>query len=122
MEGQATLLWRTLATEGWLDLAPLQLATFAEMGLAMNSTDRTVWRFVQERQMLLLTNNRNSKGHDSLGTTIQEETTTTSLPVLTVGNLDRLADSDYRERCAERLVDIVLDLDRYLGVGRVFIP
>lgn len=46
MEGQATILWGTLATEGWLDLVPLRLVTFREVGLPVDSSDRVVWRFV----------------------------------------------------------------------------
>ncbi len=29
---------------------------------------------------------------------------------------------EYRERCATRLVEIVLDIDGYRGVSRLFIP
>jgi len=42
MRGQAILLWGTLAAEGWLDLLPLRLATFADVGLPVESTDRAV--------------------------------------------------------------------------------
>ena len=122
MAGRATLLWGTLAAEGWLDLVPLRLVTFAEVGLPVDTPDRRVWQFVQTHGMLLLTNNRNMKGEDSLTLTIREESTPTSLPVLTVGNLDRLAEPEYRRRCATRLVEVVLDLDTYLGIGRIFIP
>jgi hypothetical protein len=122
MEGQVALLWGTLAAEGWLDLLSLELVTFVAAGLPMNSSDRVVWRFAQSQGMVLLTNNRNTKGEDSLGQTIREETTLASLPVLTVGNLDRLAERDHRRRCAERLVEIVLDLERHLGRGRIYIP
>ena len=45
IEGQAALLWTTLATEGWLDLGVFQLVTFREVELALDSTDRVVWRF-----------------------------------------------------------------------------
>ncbi len=72
--------------------------------------------------MILLTNNRNMKEEDSLGQTLREENTETSLPVLTIGNVDRIVEREYRERCVTRLVDIVLDLDNYLGVARMFIP
>ena len=33
IEGQATLLWSTLATSGWLDLDLLHLTTFADAGV-----------------------------------------------------------------------------------------
>ena len=52
-----------------------------------------------------------------------EENTLKSLPVITVSNGDRLLhDSDYRDRCVESLIEIVLDIDTYLGARRIFIP
>jgi hypothetical protein len=122
LEGQAMLLWGTLAAEGWLDLASLRLARLGELGLPMESSDRSVWRYAQAHGMLLLTGNRNMKGDDSLEQTLREENTPTSLPVLTIGTVLRLDERSYREQCAERLVEIVLDLEHYLGAGRLFIP
>ena len=115
-------LWGTLAAEGWLEIFPLGLAMFEKVGLPFDSNDRAVWRFAQAGGMLLLTNNRNMKGEDSLEQTLREENTATSLPVLTVGNVERLRESIYRDRCATRLVEIGLDLENYLGTGRIFIP
>lgn len=92
MEGQARLLWSTIADEGWLELAPLRLVTFADVGLPANSPDRVVWRLTQARRLLLLTNNRNARGEDSLGQVIREETTATSLPVLTIGRMEHIAE------------------------------
>jgi len=122
MEGQAVLLWGTLAAEGWLELVPLQLVTFPEVGLSFESSDRVVWRFAQSQRLLLLTDNRSMKGTDSLEQTIREENTSSALPVLTIGSVGRLDEREYRERCARRLAEIVLDLEYYLGSGRVFIP
>src|SRR5438128_6340193 len=48
----------------------------------------------------------------------REEWTSTSLPVLTIGSLDRLDEQAYRERCATRLVEIALDLESYIGITR----
>jgi hypothetical protein len=122
MEGHAILLWGTLAAEGWLETIPLRLVTFAEMGLPPNSSDREVWRFAQAQHMILLTDNRSMKGQDSLEHTIREENTSTATPVITIGRLDRLDEREYREQCAVRLAEIALDLDEYLGTGRLFIP
>jgi hypothetical protein len=122
MEGQASLLWGVLAADKWLDLVPLELVTMRQVGLPRESSDRVVWRFAQEHGMLLLTNNRNATGVDSLTATILEEASLSSLPVLTVGDLDRLGEPRYRRRCAARLLEIVLDLENYLGTGRIFIP
>jgi len=54
---------------------------------------------------------------------MRQENTSTSLPFVTIGNIDRLlAEPDYRERCVNRLVDIVVDIEDYRGTRRIFIP
>jgi hypothetical protein len=122
IEGQALLLWGTLGAAGWLELVPLRLVHFGEVGLSYDSTDRDVWRFAQANQMLLLTDNRNMVGVDSLEQTIRDENQVTALPVITISRADRVIERSYREQCAARLLDIVLSLDNHLGAGRVFIP
>lgn len=116
------VLWGALAAEGWLDLGPLPFATFAQVGLPIDSSDREVWRFAQGHGMILLTNNRNMRGEDSLEQTIRNENAPTSLPVLTIGRIERLRDSSYRGRCAIRLIEIGLEVENYLGTGRIYIP
>ena len=122
VEGQAMLLLGALATAGWLELGPLRLITFTQAGLAYHSGDREVWRFAQDKGWLLLTANRRMQGEDSLEQTIREESTPASLPVMTISDGRRMVEKMYRERCAVRLLEIVLDLDNYRGVGRVFLP
>lgn len=122
MEGHASLLWGALAADGWLTLLPLQLVTFADVGLPFDANDRDVWRLAQSRGMLVLTLNRNMRESGSLEQTLREENTATSLPVLTVGSPNRLDEKSYRDACAVRLVEIVLDLESYRGAGRVYIP
>jgi len=90
IEGQVLLLWGALAAEGWLEICPLRLVTFVQVGLPVNSSDRTVWRFAQAQGMILLTHNRNMKGEDSLERTIREENAPTSLPVLTIGRVEHV--------------------------------
>lgn len=122
IEGQAELLWGTLAVDGWLDLVSLQLVRLADVGLSDASSDRVVWRYAQQHWMLLLTANRRRRGQDSLERTIQEENTSTSLPVITVGNAGRLEEREYRSRCAVRLAEIALDMEQHRGIGRLYIP
>ena len=122
IEGQALVLWGTLAAEGWLTLLPIQLVTFAQIGLPVDSSDRLVWRTAQAQGMMLLTHNRNMKGEDSLEQAIREDNTPTALPVVTIGRIDHIRERSYRERCAVRLVEIGLDIEKYLGTGRIFIP
>jgi hypothetical protein len=75
MEGQAHLLIATLASDGWLEAYPLLLVMFKDVGLPVDSSDREVWRFCQEHQIILLTDNRNRKDEDSLQQTIDKENT-----------------------------------------------
>ena len=56
------VLWGALAAEGRLDLCALPFATFAHVGLPIDSSDRDVWRFAQTQGMILLTHNRNMRG------------------------------------------------------------
>jgi len=122
LKGQAVLIWGIIAAEGWLDLVSIRFITFEEVRMPIDSSDRAVWQFAQDNQMILITANRNMKGTDSLEQTIREENTADSLPIVTIGNLDRLDERNYRERCAARLIEIVLDIENYMGVGRLFIP
>ena len=122
LKGDAVLFWGTLSAEGWLDLLPIRFFTFEEVGLPIDSNDRVVWRFAQTHQMILITANRNMKGSDSLEKTVREENTANSLPIVTIGSPDRFDERSYREKCATRLIEILFDLENYLGAGRVFIP
>jgi predicted nuclease of predicted toxin-antitoxin system len=122
IEGYVQLLWGTLASVGWLDLVRLEMTTFDGVGLPVNSNDRDVWRFAQANGMVLITNNRNMKDETSLESTIRRENRPDTLPVLTIGNVERLAGLRYREQCADRLVEISLDLENHLGRGRIYIP
>lgn len=123
IERHARLLFAALQALEWAQLLNIRLASFSESGLVETSTDREVWRQAQQLGMLLLTNNRNKEGPDSLEQTLRDELTLTSLPVLTISNADRfLASRAYRERCANRVAEIAEDLERFRGVPRLFIP
>jgi hypothetical protein len=119
---QALLLSGSLVAGDWLSIAPLQLVIFADVNLPMDSSDRKVWRFAQENQMVILTGNRNAKGDDSLEEVMRDENNMTSFPILTIGDPDRVKEYAYRERCVERLVEIAIDLQNFMGAGRIFIP
>lgn len=123
LKGHALVFFGAIASQGWLSIVPIRFVTFDEMSLSVDSNDRIVWRLAQENQMILLTANRSMKGKDSLEQVMREENTSESLPVITVSNADRLLnDSEYRERCVESLIEIILDIDTYLGARRIFIP
>ncbi len=70
----------------------------------------------------LLTANRRMKEEDSLEQTIREENTRNSLPVLTIGSVKKLEEKVYRDRCVTKILEIVTDLENFMGTGRIFIP
>ena len=120
----AEIIFHALERLEYVDLLGLELKKFKEVGLAINTDDETVWRFCQEKGYLLLTGNRSAKdGSVSLELTVRRLVTEKSLPVLTIGDLERvLSDRKYCERCAERLAEIVMDLEeRHLGVTRLYL-
>lgn len=122
IEGQSLILFGSITSEGWLETLPIRFISFDEVELPITSSDRTVWHFAQENQMILLTANRSMKGEDSLEQVIREECLPSSLPVVTLANIDRIVEREYREECVDRLIEIALYLDNYLGVSRLFIP
>jgi Domain of unknown function (DUF5615) len=122
IEGQSLMLFGSITSEGWLDALTIRFVGFDEVELPITSSDRVVWRFAQENQMILLTANRSMKGEDSLEQVLREECLPTSLPVVTLANVDRIVEREYREECVDRLIEIALYLENYLGVSRLFIP
>jgi Domain of unknown function (DUF5615) len=123
LEGHAEILLGTIAGQGWLELLPIQFVTFKEINLPIDSSDRIVWRFAQTNQMILLTANRSMKGEESLEQVLREENTAESLPVVTIGDAKRLlADRTYRNLAANRIIEITLDIETWMGTGRVFVP
>ena len=122
MEGQAVLLLGTLQEQGWASLLDIHFLRLTEAGLSEASSDREVWRWAQEHQMILLTDTRRISGADSLEQVIREENVPAALPVLTVTAAKRLYERLYRENCATRLAEIMIDLEQYLGAGRLLLP
>jgi hypothetical protein len=122
LEGQADLLKSALTSEGWIELAVLRIVTFAELSLPFETSDPKVWEFAQEHRMVLLTANRNKDGEESLEQAILAQNQPASYPVVTIANVDRIAESDYRIRCATKLAEICMEIERFLGTGRVYIP
>ena len=121
--GQAEILFGNIASQGWLELLPICFVTFKEINLVIDSSDRVVWRIAQENQMILLTANRSMKGEDSLEQVLREENTADAFPIITIGDANRLlSDRVYRNRCVDHILAILLDIEDWMGTGRLFVP
>ena len=123
-EGHTRTLYHVLIREGWVELLNIQLATFKDVELLETASDETVWVRCQERNCILVTGNRTTTGSDdSLEMVTQRLLTESTLPVLTIGKLDKVIhDTNYREACAESIALVIFELSKFRGIPRLFIP
>jgi hypothetical protein len=123
--GAVTALRRVLESEEWIEFTAtldLRFVAFEDVGLARDASDRTVWSRCQEVGAVLITGNRAS-GSESLEQTIQNHTEADSLPVVTIGDPQRVVrDPEYTRACAISLLDLLERLETLRGTGRLFIP
>jgi len=126
IDGYADDLIRLANDPFWQDFRNalgLQFVRFRHVGLPTGSTDRNVWQFCRARQFILITNNRNCDGPESLGVLIRTETDLDSPPVFTIGNMDRFdSEPSYTRNVIEKLYAYLIDLDDWLGCGRIYLP
>jgi hypothetical protein len=110
--------WRDL----WNDLG-MVVESFRSLGLSDNASDALIWRTCQREGLVLITGNRNDDGADSLEATIRNENQPDSLPVITIGDADRvLRDRVYAENVAEQLLDYLMRIHEVRGAGRIYVP
>jgi hypothetical protein len=128
LQGHLPYLRRLIDQLGLLEVladAHLALTTFPELGLDRHLNDRALWRFCQENNWVLLTDNRNHADEDSLEATLQDSRREGHLPVLTVANKGRFENSgEYASRVAEDIVYLLLDVFE-CGIRdrpRIFVP
>ena len=122
LEGLDVFLAAGLREAGWNQLIQVEFKWLRDYGLPDNLPDQEIWRFVQQHQLLLVTNNRNKDGETSLEATIQRENTPDALPVVTISDKQALAQADYRERVAHRLAEVIIYPEKHRGTGRLFAP
>ena len=95
---------------------------FADVRLARDASDRTVWETCQAVGAVLITGNRAS-GTESLEQTIRDHAGPDSLPVVTISDPQRVVrDRVYARECAVSLLDLLDRLETLRGTRRLFIP
>ena len=126
IQGQVGILIARMQRNPWRDFwdyLQLHCVSFADVDLHPSDPDEMVWRCCQEKELLLLTDNRNDDGPDSLEATIRARNTPTSLPVFTIGNVRLLSSSAaYADRVINQLIIYLLALDGIRGTGRLYLP
>ena len=126
MRGFIEALVREMKSEYWADFwkqfGP-EFFYFEDVGLTPISTDLEIWLRCQAEQLILLTDNRNHDSDDSLESAIRLHNQSDSLPVLTIGSLDRFGNSKaYAKLVVETLYDYLMEIDRVRGAGRLYLP
>src|SRR3989475_7097065 len=90
--GAVRALRRILESEEWAEFSAalaLRFVEFEDVGLARDAPDRVVWQTCQEIGGVLITGNRAS-GNDSLEQVIRDHAGADSLPIVTIGDPQRL--------------------------------
>ena len=122
IEGHAKYLQVGLRETGWNRDITVAFVCLRDLGLSDDSSDQDIWRFAQQHRLLLITSNRNQENETSLQATIERENSPEALPVLTLSQANRLLLPDYRQQAVHKLVEIIIYLENYLGIGRIYIP
>ncbi len=99
LEGYAEYLSRFVLSLAWVEISSflgVRVITFEDIGLAKGTPDEEIWELCQAQNLYLLTDNRNDDKPDSLEATIRARNQPTSLPVLTISNIDSFrSERDY---------------------------
>jgi hypothetical protein len=126
IEGYVDYLVALMQLEPWKlfwDHLHLRYVHFADVGLGASSPDSLVWQTCQQQGLYLITDNRNKKDPDSLEATIRTQNTPASLPVFTIGDVQRLRQSkDYANQIIDTLFRYLLEEEKLRGTGRQFLP
>ena len=110
---------------GMWEAEDLDVFTVPQLGYPRDVRDRVIWNRCQADGLVLVTENRNDDGPDSLERTMAESLTPESLPVLTLANKLRFErDRRYALIVADAFLNAVSDTaaGKNRGVGRLYIP
>jgi hypothetical protein len=126
VEGHLQVLINVWSSPEWGDVwtaMSCEIESFERLGIPHDTPDTELWQLCQRYEIVLVTGNRNAEGDESLEAAIKTLLSPQSLPVLTIGDPDRLVrDRDYAERAAAQLLEYLLDLENLRGTGRLYVP
>jgi hypothetical protein len=103
----------------------VKFASFADLPLPLNLADRSLWNRCQEEGWVLLTENRNQDGQDSLQATLDDSWQAGHLPILTLANKPRFEhDPEYARRVATDIAELLFGIHagEYRDVPRIYVP
>jgi hypothetical protein len=108
--------------EFWDDLG-LTFLHFENLGLAPAASDCEVWLRCQAEALVLIIDNRNHSGPESLEATLRALNMPGSLPAFTLADVDKFNNSRaYADLVAETLLDYLQRIEELRGSGRLYLP
>ena len=126
VEGHVHVLLRLLLSDEWHPMwtaLGYTVVSFESLDIPTTTPDVELWQLCQARQIVLITGNRNKDGPRSLEATIQQHNTACSLPVLTIGEPNRILTShEYAHHVVERLLEYLVDVENLRDTGRLYLP
>ena len=123
--GQVREIVRTFyGSEEWSEIwNSLGIPFFVFANIVPGSADDIVWQTCQDNELVLITGNRNKDGPTSLEATLRERLKPDSLPVITVSRPKMLGvKSTYTAQVGIQLLDYLLNIDKFRGTGRLYVP
>ncbi len=112
-------LWDVLAA------SKIDFVTFSDLRITPDLDDRSLWNLCQREGWVLLTENRNDDGPDSLQATLTDSWRSDCLPVLTLANKRAFERSRvYAERVARDVAELLFGVanHEYRDQSRIYVP
>jgi len=103
----------------------ISLATFPDLGLDRGTDDRTLWRYCQDNDWVLFTDNRNHEDENSLDATLQDSWREGHLPVPTLANKGKFENNEvYATRVSRDVAELLLVVfvDEIRNQPRIYVP
>jgi hypothetical protein len=104
----------------------LELKTFSDLGTDRGLDDRTLWRYCQAEQYVLITDHRNQDAPDSLEATLRDSWHDGLLPVITLASKDDFEHNpDHARRVASDVAEILFGIaeeQMYRDRPRIWVP
>lgn len=128
VQGHLPYLKRLLETlDLWTILTEVNLnfVIFRDLGLPRDLKDRPLWNYCQQNNWVLFTENRNAADESSLQVTLTDSWRTGHLPVLTLANKGRFANSSsYARRVASDVAELLFGIvhKEYRDQPRIYVP
>lgn len=108
-----------------LDELEVRFATLADLGLALDIDDGSLWSHCQTNGWVLFTDNRNEEGETSLHSIMSRLWKPGDLPILTLADKKKFEQAaDYRERVAADVADLLFGIvdGEFRDRDRIYVP